>query len=87
MGLFSKKPKLEHCFYCSESFEEQELRAHFLTHLIEVTDDNGQRAYTFSCPRCGLMDQAWGGGRPDPQGNGVTAMRAHLITVHRTFVG
>lgn len=82
--LFSRKPKLHTCFFCSEQVPDEAVakREHYVSHLIEVTDNNGQRAFTFECPRCGLMDQAWGGGRPDPQGNGVTAIYAHLLMSH-----
>lgn len=84
MGLFSRKPKLHTCFFCSELVvDEHSARTeHYKTHLIEVTDNNGHRAFTFQCPRCGPMDQAWGGGRPDPEGNGVNAIFVHLMERH-----
>ena len=80
--LFSRKPKLHNCFFCSEAVENSAKTEHYKTHLIEVTDNNGQRAFTFECPRCGMMDQAWGGGRPDPEGNGVNAIYVHLLQHH-----
>ncbi|HUA73166.1 MAG TPA: hypothetical protein VL988_00250 [Solirubrobacteraceae bacterium] len=80
--LFGRKPKAHSCFFCAEEVEDATKWGHYKTHLIEVVDDNGQRAFTFECPRCGPMDQAWGGGRPDPEGNGVNAIRAHLLLQH-----
>lgn len=82
--FFSRKPKLHTCFFCSElvADDRPSKRAHYKTHLIEVTDNNGQRAFTFECPRCGMMDQAWGGGRPDPESNGVNAIFVHLMQSH-----
>jgi hypothetical protein len=80
--LFSRRPKLRDCFVCSQAVEESLLFAHYKSHLIEVTDNNGQQAFTFECPRCGLMDQAWGGGRPDPESNGAIALQAHLMLKH-----
>jgi hypothetical protein len=82
--LFGRKPKLHTCFFCSELIPDDHLEreAHYRTHLIQVTDNNGYEAYTFKCPRCGLMDMAWGGGRRDPQSNGVIAIYAHLMQRH-----
>jgi hypothetical protein len=82
LSLFSRKPKLHSCFFCSEQVEYPTKDAHYRTHLIEVTDNNGQQAFTFKCPRCGLMDQAWGGGRPNPEFNGVNAIYVHLMQSH-----
>jgi hypothetical protein len=83
MALFSRKPKLHTCFFCSEPVPEGiAMRNHYEKHLMEVTDNNGHQAYTFNCPRCGVMDQAWGGGRPDPQGKAVSALFVHLATSH-----
>jgi hypothetical protein len=83
MGLFTRKPKLHTCFFCSELVAEGgAIGEHYKTHLIEVTDNNGYRAFTFKCPRCGPMDQAWGGGRPDPESNGVIAIFGHLLQQH-----
>jgi hypothetical protein len=82
MSLFRRGPKLHQCFYCSEAIPEPEKRDHYETHLIEVTDVNGQRAFTFDCPSCGRMDQAWGGGRPRPEMNAVSAMQVHLMQRH-----
>jgi hypothetical protein len=83
MALFARKPKLRDCFLCSEAVEESALFTHYETHLIEVTDIEGRRAFTFHCPRCGPMDQAWGGGRPDPESNAAMAIAAHLMMQHR----
>lgn len=90
MGLFNKKPKgpkLHTCVFCSELVPDESLSKseHYKTHLIEVTDNNGLQAFTFKCPRCGLMDQAWGGGRPDPQDNAVAAIAAHYMERHSNF--
>jgi len=81
MGLFSRTPKPVTCFLCSQAVEGS-LQEHYKTHLIKVTDDNGFDAFTFVCPRCGPMDRAWGGGRPDPAGNGAAAVAGHLIQAH-----
>jgi hypothetical protein len=83
MALFARKPKLRDCFFCSEAVEESALPIHYRTHLIEVVDVEGRRAFTFQCPSCGLMDQAWGGGRPDPEGNAATAVQGHLLMKHQ----
>jgi hypothetical protein len=84
--LFSRKAKLHTCFFCSEAVEDPMKMEHYRGHLIEVVDDEGRRAFTFECPRCGLMDRAWGGGRPDPEGNGVNAIAAHLMQSHSLFL-
>jgi hypothetical protein len=87
MGLFSKQPKLHTCVFCSEAVpdESQSKHEHYKTHLIEVTDNNGHQAYTFECPRCGLMDQAWGGGRSHPQESAVSAIAVHFMERHTNF--
>ncbi|MBN9622371.1 MAG: hypothetical protein J0H06_05365 [Actinobacteria bacterium] len=82
MSLFRRGPKLHQCFFCSEAIPETEKYEHYRSHLIEVTDNNGQRAFTFECPVCGLMDEAWGGGRPVPESNAVSAMQVHLMQRH-----
>jgi hypothetical protein len=84
VGLFTKREKLHTCVFCSESVpDDQPAKSeHYQTHLIEVTDNNGQRAFTFECPRCGLMDQAWGGGRPRPESNAVSAIAVHFMERH-----
>ena len=84
MGLFSRKPKLHSCVFCSEVVVDESVTIweHYATHLIGVTDNNGNEAFTFECPHCGLMDEAWGGGRPDPSSNGVSAMFVHLMQRH-----
>jgi hypothetical protein len=81
--LFSRKPKLHTCFYCSEAFEAGRDLEHYQTHLIEVTDVNGDRAFTFACPKCGAMDGAWGAQSHDPKSSGAIAMAGHLMTAHR----
>ena len=60
-------------------------REHYKTHLIEITDNNGHQAFTFKCPRCGTMDQAWSGGRPNPQDNAVAAIAVHYTERHSNF--
>lgn len=82
VSLLSRRPKLHSCFFCSEQIEDAAKWAHYETHLIEVTDDNGRQAFTFECPRCGVMDQAWGGGRPNPKFNGTSAIAVHLMQSH-----
>lgn len=88
MGLLSKKakgPKLHTCVFCSERVpgDRPSKNEHYKTHLIEVTDNNGQQAFTFKCPQCGeLMDQAWGGGKSDPQGTAVAAIGVHYMQRH-----
>lgn len=81
MGLFSRS-KMQQCLFCSTSVDSSIILEHYVDHLIEVTDNNGHRAYTFKCPRCGLMDQAWGGGRPNPQSNATSAIVVHLMERH-----
>lgn len=81
VGLFNR-PKVKNCYLCSQPVLEPELTQHFVSHLIEVTDNNGHTAYTFECPRCGLMDQAWGGGRANPKSNAEAAIRVHGMERH-----
>ncbi len=82
MGLFSRKPKTVACFFCAEQVEEADLLDHYHEHLIAVRDNNGHQAYTFECPRCGLMDLSWGGGRPNPKVNAAAALALHLNDRH-----
>lgn len=82
MSLFSRRPKVRSCFFCAKQVDDASLRAHYETHLIEATDHDGHQAVTFECPRCGLMDQAWGGGRPNPKFNGLNAVAVHLMQAH-----
>lgn len=84
MGLFSKSPKLHRCVFCHKEVpsDSSSKHEHYETHLIEVTDDNGFQAFTFECPRCGLMDQAWGGGRSHPKSNAVSAIAVHYMERH-----
>lgn len=81
MALFARKPKVRTCFLCSQAVELP-LLEHYNTHLIAVTDNNGLAAYTFECPRCGLMDEAWGGGRSNPASNATSAIVVHLMQRH-----
>jgi hypothetical protein len=87
MSLFARKtaprtaPTTEFCFLCSQGVETR-LEEHYITHLIPVTDNNGNAAYTFECPRCGPMDQAWGGGRLRPESNAASAVAVHLMDRH-----
>jgi hypothetical protein len=87
MGIFSRRPVEKRCFFCSAYFLDEPLaqREHYETHLRAVTDNNGFQAYTFECPRCGLMDLAWGGGRSDPKGTAANAMKAHHMQRHSIF--
>lgn len=55
---------------------------HYQTHLIQVVDNKGHEAYTFACGRCGLMDEAWGGGRSNPKSNGTAAIAVHGMQRH-----
>ena len=84
MGLFSKRPKWHTCVFCSESVNDDRSskQEHYETHLIEVTDNNGQQAFTFECPKCGLMDQAWGGGRSHPKSNAFAGIAVHYMERH-----
>jgi len=87
LGLLSKKPKgpkLHTCVFCSELVpgDSHSKSEHYKTHLMEVTDNNGHQAFTFKCPRCGPMDQAWGGGRSDPERNAVAAIAVHYMERH-----
>ena len=72
------------CRLCQELVPDEPAtrQEHYKTHLIEVTDNNGHQAYTFECPRCGLMDMAWGGGRSDPQMTAWSAIAAHFLQAH-----
>lgn len=80
MGLFG--PKMTTCYLCSNPVPKPELQQHYQTHLIEVIDNNGHEAYTFRCARCGLMDQAWGGGRSDPASIAAAAITVHGMERH-----
>jgi hypothetical protein len=84
MALFSRKPKHEGCFFCSEAVEKPALLKHYETHVFAVTDENGDRAYSFECPRCGAMDRAWGAGRPDDSARfkAAAAIAVHLMQSH-----
>jgi hypothetical protein len=75
------------CALCSEEVPDERpaKTEHYKTHLLEVTDNNGHTAYTFECPRCGLMDTAWGGGRPHPKDVAVVAIAGHFIERHTRF--
>lgn len=60
MGLFSSKPKQVTC-PCGASFpKDHDWLTHWDTHLVEVTATNGQPAFAFDCPHCGMSSQAWG---------------------------
>ena len=87
MGLFKRKPRLHTCAFCSEEVPDERMakHGHYKTHLLEVTDDNGHAAYTFDCPRCGLMDMAWGGGRPHPRDVAVAGIATHFMERHSRF--
>jgi hypothetical protein len=81
----NKKPKVVSCFLCSQPIEEHGEISHYKKeHLIPVTDNNDQRAYTFECPQCGLMDRAWGGGSPDTsaQSNAAMMINHHVKNHH-----
>lgn len=84
MALFSRKPKRTTCFLCSEAVEEAALLTHYESHVFAVTDDNGDRAYSFVCPRCGTMDRAWGAGRPEDSARfkAASAIAVHLMQSH-----
>lgn len=81
MPLFARKPKTETCFLCSHEVDVP-LMEHYKEHLLAVRDNNGNEAFTFECPRCGLMDQAWGGGRSNPASNATSAIAVHLMQRH-----
>lgn len=83
MGLFTRRPKTVICFFCHDAVEQPAIITHYRDHLIEVTDNNGLTAYTFECPKCGMMDLAWGGGKPDPRGVAAVSVAGHLIERHR----
>jgi hypothetical protein len=87
MGIFGRKPKTaphHSCRFCSEivPVTGSEKREHYKTHLIKVTDNNGLEAYTFKCPQCGPMALSWGGGRPSPKDNAVSAIAVHYMERH-----
>jgi hypothetical protein len=81
MSLFGRKSKIRTCFLCTQAVDA-DLEAHYTTHLIAVTDNNGNAAYTFKCPRCGLMDRAWGGQSSDPKSNARAGIILHLMERH-----
>lgn len=83
-AMFRRQPTLHSCFFCEEQIPDgrAEKLAHYKSHLIEVTDNKGRKAFTFECPRCGVMDLAWGGGRPDPEWTAVNAIYVHLLERH-----
>ncbi|HEX4436814.1 MAG TPA: hypothetical protein VH061_08460 [Solirubrobacteraceae bacterium] len=57
---------------------------HYEMHVFKVTDDNGDRAFSFSCPRCGTMNHAWGAGQPDDSARfkAAAAVAGHLMERH-----
>lgn len=60
-ALFRRKQKLHTCVLCSALVPDElgEKMEHYQRHLIPVTNDAGEPAFTFSCPRCGPSDLAW----------------------------
>jgi len=85
--LFGKKsPRTITCPFCSEQVEDSSdaKMAHWETHLIPVTDNNGQLAFAFECPRCGPSDLAWGGGRPEEVARSTAAagVAVHVMERH-----
>ena len=88
-ALFSRKPKMTTCFMCSQAVAKDELQTHYATHVFEVVDENGERAYSFECPRCGVMDRAWGAGRPDDSARlrAASAVAVHLMQSHSVPIG
>ena len=83
MPLFSKRPelpKLIACPFCSAQVVIDESRyEHWETHLIAVTDDNGDRAYIFECPLCGPSDLAYGARKPDAAARHAAA---YVVDIH-----
>lgn len=84
MGLFSKKPKLKECYFCHDAVPAEQLHDHWREHMRTVQADVGGRAFTFECPRCGLMPSCWGAGEDDKQAYMRTAMaiETHLMERH-----
>jgi hypothetical protein len=73
MGLLSRKPKLDSCLVCSELVEQGQMSKHLEQHVVAVTDENGDRAYTFECPRCGGFPRAYGARKPEQQARAEAA--------------
>lgn len=85
MGLFSSKPKQVNC-PCGAGFPENEKNQHWGTHLVEVVADNGQPAFAFDCPTCGMSSQAWGHEDSSPatkRSRAQAAMGLHMMERHR----
>ena len=81
--MFGKNKTIT-CLVCSQAVPIGESFSHEKAHMIAVTDNNDQRAYTFKCPRCGPMDRAWGGGREEEAAreDAVQALRIHFMAEH-----
>lgn len=85
MGLFSSKPKQVTC-PCGVEFPNGEDFAHWDTHLVEVVANNGQPAFAFDCPSCGMSAEAWGHEDLEPDKKrlrGRAAMATHMMQRHR----
>lgn len=84
MGLFDRKPRLDTCVICSELIAQDQLREHYEEHVIPVTDENGDRAYTFECPRCGKCPRAFGARKPDhiAREDAARMLAAHVSMGH-----
>lgn len=84
--LFSRKPKQISCPFCSEQVQDTRTAKldHWETHVFPVTDNNGERAFTFECPKCGPSDRAWGAGRTEESARlkAASAVGVHLMERH-----
>jgi hypothetical protein len=88
MGLLNRKPTTPPtviCPWCSKELpvEGSSKMDHWETHLIQVTDNNGDRAFIFRCP-CGVEDGAWGAGESLDKAKfrGACGIAAHLMERH-----
>jgi hypothetical protein len=91
VGLFERTPQTRNCPLCGESIlDESSLkREHMESHLFEVTDNNGLRAYAFNCPSHGGSDLAWGGGKEEAlaKGTAISCILAHCNERHGLYIG
>ncbi len=82
--IFGKKqpepPNAIPCPFCSSQVPVDSNRySHWESHLIAVTDNNGDRAYIYRCPQCGPSDLAYGAGKSEPQ---ARRHAAYVVDVH-----
>jgi hypothetical protein len=84
MGLFSKKPTLIACIFCSDAVVKEDMYEHWGGHLREVEANVGGRGFTFDCPMCGPAPKCWGVGDDDEfaKAQAALAIDGHLLDRH-----